>query len=48
MKYRIHFTLPDGTEDSVVVTGETVDDIQRAASAEIEKRNASDPWSEEL
>lgn len=48
MTYKIHFTLADGSEDSVVVSGETVDEIREAAQHELDKRGGFDPWSEEL
>lgn len=46
--YRIHYTLPDGTEDAVIVEGETIEDVRYKAEQEIAARNATNPWSEEL
>jgi hypothetical protein len=50
MKFRIHFELSDGTEDSIVVCGETVEDIRDKANAEVTKRtpHVADAWSEEI
>ena len=48
MKFKIHYTLPDGTEDSVVLIGDSIEELQERASAEITKRNATDPWSEQV
>ena len=48
MTFKIHFELSDGTEDSVIITGDTVDEIRTKADAELEKRGGADPWSEEL
>lgn len=44
---RIHYTLFDGSEDSIVLEG-SFEDIRERAHAEVEKRNGSDPWSEIL
>lgn len=54
MRFRVHYRLPtrDGFgnfhEDSVVVSGDTVEDVREAANRELEKRGGLDPWSEEL
>lgn len=48
MKYRIHYKLEDGSEDSLVIEGDSLDEICDKASVELKKRNAKDPWSEEL
>jgi len=55
MKFRIHYTLPadprlslSAHENSVVVSGETIDEIREAATREVEKRGGVDQWSEEL
>ncbi|QEW26707.1 hypothetical protein [Roseovarius indicus] len=47
MTARIHFTWPDGTEDSIVLTG-TVEEIREQAQHEVSSRNATNPWSEVL
>lgn len=45
MKYRLHYTLPDGTEDSIVLSG-NVDEIREEFYKYIEGKNAKDFWSE--
>jgi len=45
MKYRIHFTVGEH-EDSIVLSGETVEDIQEQAARVLEERDGVDPWSE--
>lgn len=47
MKVRIHYTLPDGFEDFLELEG-TLEEIREQAAAEIKKRNATNPWSEQL
>lgn len=48
MTYRIHYRLSDGSEDSVIIEGETVEDIRAKADIELQKRGAdtSSAWSE--
>lgn len=46
MTARIHFTWPDGTEDSIVLSGDGVEDIRAQADRELAQRNATNPWSE--
>ena len=48
MTFEIHFTLKDGSEDFVVISGDTISEIQEIAVREVEKRGGSDPWSKEL
>ena len=48
MRYRIHFTLPDGSDDSVVISGDTFEECKEQAHKEVAKRNATDPWTEPL
>jgi len=48
MTFRIHFEHQDGTEDSFIVIGETVEEIRVKADAELKKRGGAHPWSEEL
>jgi len=48
MRYRIHFTLPDGTEDSVVIAADSIEELRKLADEEVAKRNGKDPWSEEI
>ena len=46
MIVRIHYTLDDGSTDSVVLHGVDVDDIREQAYRELEARGGRDPWSE--
>ena len=48
MTFKIHFDLPDGTEDSIVLSGETAEEIRDKAVAELWKRGGKNPWSEEV
>jgi hypothetical protein len=48
MQFRIHFTLSDGKEDSVIVSGSTIEAIREAAIDAVERRQGKDPWSEEI
>lgn len=48
MTYRIHFTWPDGTEDSFVIEGEDMDEIGERARAGVAERQGTNPWSEEI
>lgn len=48
MTFKIHFERPDGTEDFVVLSGDTVHEIQEKAEAELAKRSGKNPWSEEI
>ncbi len=48
MKFRIHYTLKDGSEDSIVVEGESHEEIREKADIMLEERGGKDPWSEEL
>ena len=48
MMYRIHFTLADGSEDSVTVSGGSIEAIRERANVEVAKRGGRDPWSEEV
>lgn len=45
MRYRIHYTLADGTEDSVVVCGDTIEEVRERAEAEVARRGGTNPWS---
>ena len=51
MTYRIHFTV-NGCEDSFIVSGGTVEEIQEKCDAYFEPRGIdveeADPWSEEI
>jgi hypothetical protein len=48
MKFRIHYTLPDGSEDSIIISGQTIEDIRKKAAIELKNRGGEDPLSEEL
>lgn len=48
MTYRIHYTLPDGSNDSVVISASTVEELRELAQAAVASRNGANPWSEEL
>ena len=52
MKFRIHYTIKgaDGSpvEDSIVIEGDTVEEIRNKADAALSHRGGVDPWSEEL
>jgi hypothetical protein len=45
-KFRIHFDLPDGSEDSIVLYGDSIEQIREDAQAHVEKRGGMNPWSE--
>ena len=47
MTVRIHYTLPDGVEDSLVLTG-ALDDLRTRARAEVDARGGTNEWSEAL
>lgn len=51
MRFRIHFNLADGSEDSIVLSADSLKDIRRMAVDEMHHRgvnNIDDAWSEEL
>lgn len=48
MKIKIHYTLPNGEEDSLIIEGDTIEELQITARDEINKRNAKNPWSETI
>ncbi|MBT2484797.1 MULTISPECIES: hypothetical protein [unclassified Microbacterium] len=47
MRYRIHYTLADGSEDSIVLAGDSIESIREQAAEELAKRGGTNPWSEE-
>ncbi len=47
MIYRITFTVGD-SEDSVVIQGDTHEEIRDKAAIELEIRGGINPWSEKL
>jgi len=46
MRYKIHYTLADGSEDSIIVEGDTIEEVRDRANAEVSARGGRDPWSE--
>lgn len=48
MTYKVFFTLTNGETDSIVIEGESIEEIQEKAKSEIEKRGAIDAWSERI
>ena len=48
MEFIIHGTDKLGNEDSISVTGETLEEIRDKAHAETEKRGWTDCWSEQI
>lgn len=47
MKAVVHYTLADGSEDSVTLEG-SIDEIRAEAQAVLTRVGGSDPWSEIL
>ena len=48
MRFRIHGTTPCGDEDSIIIEGETLEEIRQKASTETGVRNWTNLWSENL
>lgn len=48
MRYRIHGTASDGSEDSIIIDGDDLEELQKQAVEETTKRGWVDLWSEEL
>ena len=52
MIFRIHYDLLDKAgatqSDSIVLEGDTIEEVRDKANAELKKRGGTDPWSEEL
>ncbi len=48
MTFKIHFEHADGTKDFVVLSGDTIKEIQEKAEVELKKRVGINPWSEEI
>lgn len=48
MKYKLNFELTDGSYDSIIVEGESIEEIREIAYKERDKRNSVYEWSEEL
>lgn len=47
MKFRIHFIV-GSIADSLVVEGDTLEEIRTFATNEVDKRGGKDAWSEEI
>ena len=47
MIVKIHYTLPDGTEDNLVLSG-SIEEIREQAALEVDARNGTNPWPEVL
>jgi len=47
MKFKIKYTV-NGEEDFIIIEGDSLESCQKQAWTEIEKRGASDVWSEEI
>ncbi len=47
MKFRIHFTV-NGHEDSVVLSGDTVEDIRAQWKEYAQDKPTEDAWSEKI
>lgn len=48
MLFKIHGTWPDGTEDSIIIEGDSVAEVREKADEETSKRNWTNLWSEQL
>lgn len=47
MRFRIHYEV-GGAEDSIVIDGETIEEIRIKAGHELHKRGGINPWAEEI
>ena len=48
MKFEIHFEHIDGSTDSIILSGDSIAEIQQQAAAEVDKRKPADYWSEQV
>jgi hypothetical protein len=50
MQFRVHFQWPDGTDDSIVVSGDDIDTMREHVAREMERRGVDMDtcWSEDL
>jgi len=46
MRFRIHGTDATGSDDSLVIEGDTIEELKLTAAQETEKRGWTDCWSE--
>jgi len=48
MKFQITFILADDSKDTLILTGDTIDEIQKRAAEEYGHRGAKDAWSKQI
>ena len=48
MMYRIHYTLADGSEYIIMISGGSIEGIRMRAAEEVNKRGGVNPWSEKV
>ena len=48
MKFQIYGTLPDGSEDSFVVQGDNIEEVQQQAHLKASIMQMTDCWSVDL
>lgn len=52
MKFKIYFTVTDNEgeqhNDSIIIEGDTIDEIRKQARIEVDKRGGFDAYSEEI
>ena len=47
MTFEIHYELPDGSEDMIIVVAPTIEEVRWLAETELAKRGGINPWSRE-
>ena len=47
-RFKIYYELSDGSEDSIVLEANTIEELREILDAELAKRNAVYSYSEEL
>jgi len=47
MKFKINYTV-NNESDSVIIEGDSIEECQKKARKEIERRGAVNQWSEEI
>lgn len=48
MRFKIYYTLKDGSEDAIVIEGQDEDQVRERADAELAKRGGDAQYSEEI
>ena len=48
LKYRIHFTYPNGDEEYVEISGSDIEELRLEAALAVDSRGGLNPWSEEI